>query len=120
MGRTTERLLGTLLLLAGCLVLPGAALAPWLDRVGWTPVAVPLALSGASFVACDLDKHRAARGGARFAEASLLTLDLLGGWPGGLLAQRLWRHKTAKASYQLAFWLIVAAHQAAAIAWLLR
>ena len=38
-------------------------------------------------------------------------VELLGGWPGALLAQQMFRHKTRKLSYQLSFWLIVAVHQ---------
>ena len=37
-------------------------------------------------------------------------LELAGGWPGALLAQRLLRHKTAKASYRSAFWTMVVLH----------
>ena len=37
-----------------------------------------------------------------------------GGWAAAYLAQRLFRHKTAKGSYQLVFWMIVLAHQAVA------
>ena len=38
-------------------------------------------------------------------------VELLGGWPGALLAQQLLRHKTKKTSYQGVFWLIVLVHQ---------
>jgi uncharacterized membrane protein YsdA (DUF1294 family) len=40
---------------------------------------------------------------------------LLGGWPGAFLAQRRLRHKCSKASYQFLFWIIVLAHQFAAL-----
>jgi uncharacterized membrane protein YsdA (DUF1294 family) len=36
--------------------------------------------------------------------------ELLGGWPGALVAQQVFRHKTRKLSYQSAFWLIVTLH----------
>jgi uncharacterized membrane protein YsdA (DUF1294 family) len=45
--------------------------------------------------------------------------ELLGGWPGALLAQQCFRHKTRKVSFQLLFWMIVAAHQAFWLDWLL-
>lgn len=47
--------------------------------------------------------------------------EVLGGWPGGLLAQRLIRHKNRKLSYQLVFWLIVLLHAALAglLLWLI-
>ena len=39
----------------------------------------------------------------RVAEASLLWVSALGGWPGGLLGMVLFRHKSAKGSFQLKF-----------------
>ena len=59
------------------------------------------------------DKRRAARGEWRISEATLHLVELLGGWPGALVAQQLLRHKRQKRSYMLVFWLIVAAHLAA-------
>ena len=53
------------------------------------------------------DKSAAKAGRRRTSEQRLLMLGLLGGWPGALLAQLLLRHKTAKRSFQLRFWLSV-------------
>ena len=39
-------------------------------------------------------------------------LEAAGGWPGALVAQRVFRHKTRKRSFQIIFWLIVLAHLA--------
>lgn len=64
------------------------------------------------------DKSRALHGGRRIPENSLHLVELLGGWPGALLAQQIFRHKTRKGSYQLLFWTIVAAHQAFWFDWL--
>ena len=44
------------------------------------------------------------------ADLLLHLLELLGGWPGGLIAQQVLRHKTRKLSYQVIFWCIVALH----------
>ncbi len=66
-----------------------------------------------SFTAYGLDKRRAATGGRRIPERTLHALDLIGGWPGGWLGQRRFRHKTRKLSFQIAFWLTAAAHLAA-------
>jgi uncharacterized membrane protein YsdA (DUF1294 family) len=62
------------------------------------------------FVAYYRDKQFAIHGQQRTPEARLHLYELLGGWPGGLLAQRLIRHKNRKLSYQLMFWLIVLLH----------
>lgn len=64
------------------------------------------------------DKRAAKRGRRRTPEGRLLTIDLLGGWPGGLIAQGLFRHKRRKLSYMLRFWGVVALHAIAWGAWL--
>ncbi len=71
-----------------------------------------------AFVLYRHDKRQAGNGGQRTPENVLHTLELLGGWPGALLAQQLFRHKTRKVSFQIAFWLIVLVHQALWIDWL--
>jgi uncharacterized membrane protein YsdA (DUF1294 family) len=53
------------------------------------------------------DKSAARRKGARTSENGLLLLGLLGGWPGALVAQTLFRHKIRKASFQMTFWCSV-------------
>lgn len=67
-----------------------------------------------SYVAYRSDKRRAEEGSWRIPESTLHLADLLGGWPGGLIAQRQYRHKTAKTSFQVVFWLTVCAYQYAA------
>ncbi len=69
-----------------------------------------------AIVAYYFDKRAARLGRPRTPEATLHVLELLGGWPGALLAQRLIRHKNAKVGYQVVFWLIVAVHVAGWIA----
>ncbi|WP_109511599.1 DUF1294 domain-containing protein [Pseudomonas ovata] len=64
------------------------------------------------------DKRQAGQGGQRTPENLLHAVELLGGWPGALLAQQLFRHKTRKLSYQAVFWLIVIIHQAFWVDWL--
>lgn len=73
-----------------------------------------LAYAAASLLAFGLylhDKRSAMRSGWRTPEARLHTVELLGGWPGALLAQQALRHKTRKLSFQVVFWLIVLTHQ---------
>jgi uncharacterized membrane protein YsdA (DUF1294 family) len=74
--------------------------------------------SALAFGLYGLDKARARRGGARVPESRLHLVELLGGWPGALLGQRRFRHKTRKRSYQLVFWLIGALHLAAWLTYL--
>jgi len=59
------------------------------------------ALNGAAFGAFALDKWCAKRSARRVPEVSLLLLGALGGWPGGLLGMNVFRHKTAKPSFQV-------------------
>ena len=66
----------------------------------------------ASFAAYGLDKRRAAVGGRRVSERALHLLALLGGWPGAVLAQRRFRHKTRKVPFRIAFWAVVVLHVA--------
>ena len=76
-------------------------------------VAAAYALASAvSFVAYAWDKRAAQKGRWRTRERTLLLIDLLGGWPGGLAAQRLLRHKRRKRSYMIRFALVVLAHVA--------
>jgi len=63
--------------------------------------------SVACFIAYALDKAAARQGRRRTPERTLLLLGLAGGWPGGLAAQQLLRHKSAKTSFLIKFWLTV-------------
>ncbi|WP_235908957.1 DUF1294 domain-containing protein [Roseiconus nitratireducens] len=81
--------------------------------IGW-PVALYAVtitmLSVASFTLYGMDKRRAQLDGPRIPERTLHTVDLVGGWPGGWLARRVFRHKTRKLSFVVAFWLTVVLH----------
>ncbi|MGL5169677.1 MAG: DUF1294 domain-containing protein [Edwardsiella tarda] len=56
------------------------------------------------------DKLAAQRQWWRIPERTLLGLGVVGGWPGGLLGQWLFRHKTRKAAFRNAFMLSVVAN----------
>ena len=58
-----------------------------------------------------IDKRNARQDRRRIPENTLHAVELLGGWPGALIAQQLFRHKTRKASYLLVLWLIIGLHQ---------
>lgn len=70
------------------------------------------AMSLATFITYFLDKRAAARGDWRVAENTLHLLSLACGWPGALLAQRLLRHKNAKAAFRRLYWVTVAVNVA--------
>ena len=46
----------------------------------------------------------------RIPESRMHIFEALGGWPGGLIAQRTIRHKNDKRPYMLVFWLITLLH----------
>jgi uncharacterized membrane protein YsdA (DUF1294 family) len=66
-----------------------------------------------TFAAYGFDKRRAGTGGRRVPERTLHLLALAGGWPGAVLGQRHFRHKTRKVSFLVAFWAVVVLHLAA-------
>ena len=77
-------------------------------------------LSATTYLAYAVDKRAAERGRWRTPESTLHALELLGGWPGALIAQRVMRHKTRKASYRMGFWMAVVANCAALGLWIAR
>ncbi|HYN66187.1 MAG TPA: cold shock and DUF1294 domain-containing protein [Ornithinibacter sp.] len=86
-----------------------AALAV-LAAVGRLPVVVLVAyvvISLVSFYMYGADKAAAQRGDWRVSEPALHLTDLLGGWPGGLVARHAYRHKTRKQPFRTVFWCTV-------------
>jgi len=77
--------------------------------------ATTLTLSPISFLAYGWDKRRARRERSRLSERSLHMLDVLGGWPGGWLGRRYFRHKTQKRSFRIVFGLTVGIHVACVV-----
>lgn len=53
------------------------------------------------------DKSAAMNNRWRTRESALHLMSLLGGWPGALIAQRMFRHKNKKREFQVVFWLSV-------------
>jgi uncharacterized membrane protein YsdA (DUF1294 family) len=64
-------------------------------------------MSVATLAVYGVDKRRAKQEGDRISEKTLHILSLLGGWPGAIAGQKLFRHKTIKKSFRLVFWLTV-------------
>lgn len=80
---------------------------------GYTRWPLPVVYGVASLitvVAYARDKARAQRGLWRIPENTLHLLELVGGWPGALVAQWTIFHKNRKVSYQMVFWGIVIVH----------
>ncbi len=75
-------------------------------------VLVYLVASLITFIVYALDKSAAKRGARRTPEVTLHFLSLVSGWPGALLAQRIFRHKTLKRYFRLIFWISVAVNLA--------
>ena len=69
-------------------------------------------MSRSLIFAYDFDKSAAMNARWRTLEQSLHVFGLLGGWPGALIAEQLFRHKTNKSSYQVKFWVCVAVNLA--------
>lgn len=63
--------------------------------------------SGIAFLTYAADKRAAVDRRRRIPEDQLQAIALLGGWPGALVAQRRFRHKSAKRSFQAILWLMV-------------
>jgi uncharacterized membrane protein YsdA (DUF1294 family) len=56
-----------------------------------------------AFLLFGYDKWQAGRQGGRVAESTLWFVSALGGWPGGLAAMVIFRHKVAKTMFVLEF-----------------
>lgn len=69
------------------------------------------------FFAYAFDKAHAVSGRWRTSEDTLLFLGLACGWPGGLIAQQLLRHKSSKSSFRDRFWFRVLLNVAGFVAW---
>ena len=74
-------------------------------------------LSCVSYIMYSLDKAAAGKGMQRTPESTLHFVDLLGGWPGALMAQQQFHHKTVKTSFQQIFWVTVLVN-IAVVVWL--
>lgn len=75
------------------------------------PIWVSVLYAGASllcFAFYAVDKAAARAGRDRIPESMLLSLGLVGGWPGAIVAQQAFRHKTSKPAFRLRFWITVA------------
>lgn len=76
----------------------------------WIPALIAgcyFGFSVLSYLMYMIDKDAARKREWRISEGHLHLVDTLGGWPGALIAQEQFRHKTRKMSFQVVFWLSV-------------
>jgi len=106
---------------ASAVVLAAFALAyAFIALIRGVPAWVHLLYAGASllcFALYAVDKAAARAGRGRISESTLLAIGFVGGWPGAIVAQQAFRHKTVKRAFRVRFWLSVGAN-AAAFLWL--
>ncbi len=104
------RLKSLVFALVCALPLTGSVLM-WLQGISLIPLAAYGIVSVLAFLLYWSDKHKARTDRWRTPENVLHAVELAGGWPGALVAQQVFRHKTRKISYQVLFWAIVLLHQ---------
>ena len=102
----------------GVLTLSAFFVAAHLGRIPPIVAWVYAGMSLIAFLAYGLDKSAARTNRWRIQESTLHLFEFLGGWPGALIAQGSFHHKTRKLSFQIAFWLVVALNLGG-LAWLI-
>lgn len=70
-----------------------------------------------TFMTFGWDKWRAGRSGSRVSELTLVMLGALGGWLGGIVGMRVFRHKTAKGTFKWKYALALVPFAAELWAW---
>jgi uncharacterized membrane protein YsdA (DUF1294 family)/cold shock CspA family protein len=93
--------------------------------LGWLFAKIPAiivlvygVMSAFAFLLYGIDKSAAKSNRWRTQESTLHFVELAGGWPGAVFAQDVFQHKSKKAEFQLAFWVMVVLN-CAGLAWLL-
>ncbi|MHC8299987.1 DUF1294 domain-containing protein [Pseudomonas sp. ZS1P83] len=111
-GGEIQKLRLKLLVFAVLCALPlFGSMSLWLRGISVIPLAAYGIVSVLAFFLYWSDKRKARADNWRTPENVLHAVELAGGWPGAVLAQQLFRHKTRKVSFQLIFWVIVLLHQ---------
>lgn len=110
-GNIQHLKLKLLVLLIVCALPLSGALSMWLRGISLVPLTAYGLVSVLAFFLYWADKRKARADAWRTPENILHAVELAGGWPGALIAQQVFRHKTRKVSFQILFWMIVALHQ---------
>ncbi|ABA74344.1 MULTISPECIES: DUF1294 domain-containing protein [Pseudomonas] len=98
-------------LLIVCALPLSGSFSMWLRGISLVPLTAYGLVSVLAFFLYWADKRKARADAWRTPENILHAVELAGGWPGALIAQQVFRHKTRKVSFQVLFWMIVALHQ---------
>ena len=69
-----------------------------------------LLLSLVAFIFYGVDKRNAIKDRWRVSEKTLHFWAVIGGWPGALIAQKIFSHKTQKRSFIMMLWLSIIAN----------
>lgn len=80
----------------------------WLEYLPRLFLWIYLGTSALALVLYGVDKLAARQGWSRLPESTLHLVDFLGGWPGAMYAQQLFRHKSRKRAFRVVFWITVA------------
>ncbi|UDI95432.1 DUF1294 domain-containing protein [Pseudomonas sp. IAC-BECa141] len=110
-GNIQHLKLKLVVLLIVCALPLSGALSMWLRGISLVPLTAYGLVSVLAFFLYWADKRKARADAWRTPENILHAVELAGGWPGALIAQQVFRHKTRKVSFQVLFWVIVALHQ---------
>jgi len=114
-GRSKD---GSLLLLFAIIFLLCMAISAYAGKLPLWVLGLYLMASSWTLITYRLDKMAAKRSHRRTPEKTLHLLALIGGWPGAIIGQKLFRHKSKKLSFQVTFWATIILN-CAALAWLL-
>ena len=98
--------------------LGAVALLAIAGRLWWPVPCAYTVMSMVAYSAYKHDKDAAQAGTMRTNEWTLITLGLLGGWPGALFARHRFRHKTRKLAFRVGYWLSVLVN-VAGLTWLM-
>ncbi|QTD30569.1 DUF1294 domain-containing protein [Pseudomonas fluorescens] len=110
-GNIQHLKLKLVVLLIVCALPLSGSLSMWLRGISLVPLTAYGLVSVLAFFLYWADKCKARADAWRTPENILHAVELAGGWPGALIAQQVFRHKTRKVSFQVLFWMIVALHQ---------
>jgi uncharacterized membrane protein YsdA (DUF1294 family)/cold shock CspA family protein len=109
---------GQFLLLFAILFLVCMAISFFAGKLQLWVLGIYLLVSSCTLIVYILDKMAASQNNRRTSEKTLHLLALIGGWPGAIIGQKLFRHKSKKLSFQVIFWASIILN-CATLAWLL-